>query len=228
MHYHLVDDSIQLKRFPKEKLLGFICLAVFLLVAGKVWVPYLGAVVNASAITFLPPDLAQSYFAATLPKTAQAAGQNKLSIHTKDLRIEAPIVEGDSFDDLLKGVGHDPQSAKPGEQGRVVISGHRFYPNSSPYATVFFALDKLKVGDVINLTYDGQNYKYTVKESWETSKDKAVEHLGPSTGRELTIYTCNPTYSSQRRLGFTAVMDESAIKSESQKVIDTLHEGLLQ
>lgn len=228
MHYHLVDDSIQTNRFPKERLLGFICLAVFLLVAAKVWVPYVGAVVNASAITFLPPDLAQSYFAATLPKTAQAASPNQLTIQTKALRIEAPIVEGDSFDNLLKGVGHDPKSVKPGEQGRVVISGHRFYPNSSPYATVFFALDKLQVGDVIKLTYAGEEYRYTVKESWEVSKDKAVDHLGPTTARELTIYTCNPTYSSQRRLGFTAVMDESSVKKESQKIIDTLHEGLLQ
>lgn len=227
MHYHLVSDRPIRPVLTREKWLGLSCLAIFILIMAKVWLPYARAVINASAITFLPPDLAESYFKANLPSTAQAASSNKLWIETANLRLTAPIVEGDSFESLLSGVGHDPQSVKPGEQGRVVISGHRFYPNASPYATIFFALDKLKVGDSINIIYNNQPYRYIVKESWEVSKEQAVAHLGPSTGRELTIYTCSPTYSSKRRLGFNAVLDESSIKKDSSKVIEALHEGIL-
>lgn len=172
MHYHLGPEP-KTQRFTTRKLLGILCLAVFLALVGKVWVPYAQAMVNATAIKFLPPDWADSYIAATLPKTHQAATENRLVIRTADLSINAPIVHGVEPEQLLAGVGWDPASSKPGQQGRVVMSGHRFWPHSSPWATVFFSLDRLKIGDYITVTYDGQEYRYRVTETWNVPKDKA-------------------------------------------------------
>ncbi len=226
MHYHLSNDK-PVKRFTVQTFLGLTCVALFLGLMFKIWVPYALAFTNATVIRFLPPDWAQTYIEATLPKTAFAQADNKLIIHTDSLHIEAPIVEGTDGSSLLKGVGHDPASSLPGSQGRVVLSGHRYFPDSSPWATVFFSLDRLKVGDQITVLYNGQSYNYHVTESWEVPKDQAAPHLAPTTAPLLTIYTCNPTYSSKRRLGFTATYDETKIKSESNKVIDTFQEGIL-
>lgn len=226
MHYHLVRHH-EHRSVKYQKLLGLLCLAVFLALVGKIWVPYAMAAVNATAITVLPPDWADSYIAATLPKTAQVATENRLIIQTKDLRIDAPIINGIDPKSLLKGVGHDPASVKPGEQGRTVISGHRFWPDRSPWATVFFSLDKLKIGDTITVLYEGQQYRYRVTEQWDVPKDKAHPQLAPTTQPILTIYTCGPTpYSAKHRLGFNAVLDQTELKQESQQVIETLQDGL--
>lgn len=227
MHYHLATTPATLN--PKNrKLLGLVCLAVFLALVGKVWVPYAQAMANATAIKFLPPEWAESYIAATLPKTHAIDTGNWLTIKTKELSIRAPIVEGVSPDDLLKGVGRDPASVVPGRQGRLVISGHRFWPSASPWATVFFSLDRLKVGDFITLQYSGQEYRYKVTETWNVPKDEARPYLAPTTQPILTMYTCGPTpYSAKNRLGFNAILDQGELQQESGQVIQTLQDGLL-
>lgn len=228
MHYHLVESSKAQNISSHNKIIGLACLALFLVLVGKIWLPYTAAALNATIITVLPPAWANSYIQATLPKTALAQTDNQLIIETADLHIAAPLVEGVSPADLLKGVGHDPTSAKPGEQGRVVISGHRFWPDSSPWATVFFSLDKLRKDDIISLHYQGQAYRYKVTDSWDVPKDQAYPQLAPSTQPILTIYTCGPTpYSAAHRLGFNAVLDESSLKEEANETIQALQEGVL-
>lgn len=227
MHYHFEPEAKP--RVPTHhRLMGLACLILFVALVTKVWVPYAAAMVSATAVKFLPADWAQSYIEATLPKTAYAQTDNKLIIQTKDLHIEAPIVEGSDPQSLLKGVGHEPGSSLPGGQGRVVISGHRFWPSSSPWATVFFSLDKLKVGETITLIYDGQTYHYKVTESWDVPKDQVKPFLAPTTEPVLTIYTCGPTpYSAKHRIGFNAKLDQSKLKAESPQALKVLQEGLL-
>lgn len=226
MHYHLLDKSKIAVRQP-NRLIGLVFLAVFLALVGKVWVPYAQAITHATAIKILPPAWADQYIEATLPARHKIDTANRLVIRNSDLSINAPIVTGVSSEELLRGVGWDPQSAKPGQQGRVVISGHRFWPSNSPWATVFFSLDKLKIGDAIDLRYEGREYRYIVKESWNVPKQKAHPYLSPTTTPILTIYTCGPTpYSAKNRLGFTAILDQAQQPQESGKVIDALQTGI--
>ncbi len=228
MHYHLADAPLP-SRFAWHRLLGTLCLAVFLVLVGLVWIPYGRALANAFAMQILPADLAQSYIQATLPKTALAETTNKLTIATSNLHIEAPIIEGvDTLTDLFKGVGRDQASALPGSLGRVVIAGHRFWPNASPYATIFFNLDKIKVGDTVKLAYNGENYNYRVTDTWDVPKNEAAPQLGPTIEPILTVYTCGPTpYSAAHRIGFNAILDQSKLQRQSAKVIDTLQSGIL-
>lgn len=228
MHYYIPTIKKSDSWFSPVRLIGLLFLLTFIVLMAKIWVPYAAAAVNATAITFLPPEWAGSYIAATLPKTARTATGNKIIIQTSNLHIEAPIVDGVTPADLLKGVGHDPASSVPGAQGRVILSGHRFWPDSSPYATIFFSLDKLKVGDKININYNSNEYVYRVSEQWDVPKDEAYPHLAPTTDSILTIYTCGPTpYSAKHRLGFNAVLESSPVKQEAPKALDTLQEGVL-
>jgi LPXTG-site transpeptidase (sortase) family protein len=235
MHYFVGDEPAnQLNHMPKRgrdhnRFLGFGFLVLFLVLVGKIWVPYAMAAVHATAVVVLPPSWAQSYIAATLPKTAETASENKLTITTNDLHIEAPIVEGIDSESLIRGVGHDPKSSKPGEQGRFILSGHRFWPSSSPWATVFFSLDKLKVNDKIEVRYNGKTYRYHVAETWNVPKDDAHPRLAATSVPTLTIYTCGPTpYSSKNRLGFNAVLDESSLRQDAGAVLGTFQEGVME
>jgi LPXTG-site transpeptidase (sortase) family protein len=228
MHYHIAATAEKSHRLDTQRLLGIICLAVFLALVGKIWVPYAMAAINATAIHFLPPDWAENYIAATLPKTNSAHLDNTLIIDTPDLHIKAPIVEGGSNDDLLRGVAHDPASVPPGAVGRAIISGHRFWPSSSPWATVFFSLDKLKVGDKVTIVYNNQTFVYHVTDTWELPKDKAPQAITPTTKPVLTLYTCGPTpYSSKDRMGFNAALDETTQQQDAKKVMDTIQDGIL-
>jgi sortase A len=118
------------------------------------------------------------------------------------LRLHYVVVEGVTREDLKKGPGHYPTSARIGAVGNVVISGHR-----TTYLAPFNRVDELHAGDPIVLETQGFWYTYTVT-SETVVKPTAIEvtypvpyHLGRKpTQRLLTLTTCNPKYSATTRL----------------------------
>lgn len=112
------------------------------------------------------------------------------------------VVEGVSHDDLKKGPGHYPDTARPGEIGNVVISGHR-----TTYLAPFNRLDELHPGDPIVVETQSYWYTYRVYDS-DVVKPTTIAvtypvpyHLGQKpTRRLLTLTTCNPKYSAKTRL----------------------------
>jgi sortase A len=112
------------------------------------------------------------------------------------------VVEGVGTDDLKKGPGHYPTSARIGAIGNVVISGHR-----TTYLAPFNRVDELHAGDPIVLETQSFWYTYTVT-SESVVQPTAIEvtypvpgHLGSRpTQRLLTLTTCNPKYSARTRL----------------------------
>ncbi|MGH3443526.1 MAG: class E sortase, partial [Nitriliruptorales bacterium] len=108
-------------------------------------------------------------------------------------------VEGVSREQLQRGPGHYPGTALPGEDGNVVISGHR-----TTYGAPFFRLDELQPGDRIHvLDRARQEWVYEVRKSqvvaptalWVTERDP----LGTGAPM-LTLTTCHPRFSSAQRL----------------------------
>lgn len=225
MHYYLAPPQ-PTKGWRWQRRLGWLCLLIFLGLLVKIWIPYTTALARASAIRWLPPEWTTQYVSASLPAPGQIPIGNRLIIPS--LGVNAPIIEGVGDAELLRGVGHDPASSLPGKQGRTVVSGHRFTPKASPWSTVFFSLDKLKVGESLTLFYNGQRYTYRITKGFDVPKDKLPEELAPVTAPVLTLYTCGPTpYSTKHRIGWHAVLDESERKETGTEVITTLHEGLL-
>ncbi|MCU1622351.1 MAG: sortase family protein [Frankiales bacterium] len=124
------------------------------------------------------------------------------------------VVQGVGREDLKKGPGHYPTSARIGAVGNVVISGHR-----TTYLAPFNRVDELRPGDAIVL--ETQTFWYTYTVTAETIvKPTAVEvtypvpgHLGERpTKRLLTLTTCNPKYSAQNRLIVHAVLSTPLAK----------------
>lgn len=100
--------------------------------------------------------------------------------------VDSVIVEGDTWEDLKKGVGHHPGSANPGERGNAVYSGH-----NDVYGEVFRRLEELKAGDVITMYAGVHLYRYEVKRT-RIVGPKETEVMGPTSDATLTLITCYP------------------------------------
>ena len=130
----------------------------------------------------------------------------KMSIPTID--FEQIVVEGVGSDALKKGPGHYPECRPgferplctpfeemwPGENGRVIISGHR-----TTYGAPFYNLDKLKRGDeiVTETSWGDFTYKVTIKTIVEPDSPLVVIKNDEP---ELVLTTCNPRFSAAERL----------------------------
>ncbi len=97
---------------------------------------------------------------------------------------ELAIVEGTDPDDLKKGVGHYSGSYLPGEEGQIVLSGHR--------DTVFRRLGELKPGDILRVRLPKSEHKYKIERTKIVdAEDRSIITL-QSEQEELILTTCYP------------------------------------
>lgn len=108
--------------------------------------------------------------------------------------VDAPIVEGVTWEDLKKGVGHLPGSAHPGQRGNMYLAAH-----NDIFGEIFRDLDKLELGDEF-FVYSGSHqfrYKVTTKRIIEPTD---VSVMLPSTKPIATLQTCYPYLVDSHRL----------------------------
>ncbi len=136
-------------------------------------------------------------FAKSLPESAYAVSSNRLII-TK-IGVNAPIVESKSEEyGLNKGAWHYPESSTPDKGGNTIITGHRF-KYLPPNNMTFYLLDKLEIGDIISVIWQNQDYYYRISETKVVSNtDLSV--LNSSDKPIITLFTCTPIYSTDKRL----------------------------
>ena len=113
------------------------------------------------------------------PQEGQLAGR----IEIPQLGMTAIVFEGTSDGTLARGVGHLTGSAAPGQQGNLVLAGHR--------DTFFRPLRDIRAGDLITVTNSDGPSQYVV-ESTEVVEPNAVEVLRASGGSTVTLITCYP------------------------------------
>jgi sortase A len=101
--------------------------------------------------------------------------------------------------------GWHRNSARPGEGGNIVISGH----NNSIGVGVFGALEQLAAGDPIILHAGADAvYLYRVKETHivrafaptQETVDFLTAAIAPTPHEQLTLITCWPSWSNTHRL----------------------------
>lgn len=113
--------------------------------------------------------------------------------------LEAKIVPDLSWNNLMAGVGHDPLSANPGEDGVCVLYGHRFLNWVDPSTGYFYLLDKLEPGDIVVIYWKGKVYRYITRES------KVIEPTDYSIYQKrniptVVLVTCTPLWTDKYRL----------------------------
>jgi len=128
------------------------------------------------------------------------------------INIVAPMVwsksenEKDQLADLQNGVAHFPQTASPGQNGNMIVSGHssNYIWVKGNYNYIFKNLNNLMPGDVVDVKTVQQNgktitYHYKISEKFTTVPNDA-RIFEDSGSPVLTLSTCWPIGSNLRRL----------------------------
>ncbi len=100
--------------------------------------------------------------------------------------VDAPVVEGDGWEELKMGAGHRTGSANPGERGNMVISGH-----NDVYGEIFRRLEDTKIGDEVVVYAGDTPYSYVVVATMVVEPSE-VSLLEPTPNATLTLITCHP------------------------------------
>jgi sortase A len=127
------------------------------------------------------------------------------------INVSAPIVFEPSLAErniqmaLRRGVVHLGTTAEPGQPGNVALFGHSSGQPWAPgdYKFVFTLLDKLQTGDKIFVDHKGQRYIYKVTSS-RTVMPEEVSVVYQGSGHQLTLITCTPVGTSEKRLVVSA------------------------
>jgi LPXTG-site transpeptidase (sortase) family protein len=130
---------------------------------------------------------------ANLPVPTPAPDQ-AIRIQIPALNIDAPIVQGDGWEQLKKGVGQNIGSANPGQNGNVVLSAH-----NDVYGELFRYLDKLVPGDQVVLYTQQRQYVYVVDRT-SIVEPTAVEVMASTGSPTTTLISCYPYLVNKERI----------------------------
>lgn len=107
---------------------------------------------------------------------------------------EYPIVQGDDWEQLKRGIGQYIGSGQAGKPGNVVLSGH-----NDIYGEPFRYLDRLKPGDEIIVSTDVREYTYVVSEVRVVDPTE-VWVMAPTDHAQVTLISCYPYRVNTRRI----------------------------
>jgi sortase A len=128
------------------------------------------------------------------------AMEQAVRVQIPSIRVDAPVVQGDSWDQLKKGVGQQIGSPNPGTKGNIVLSGH-----NDVYGEVFRYLDQLQPGDRVILFSNQRQYTYVVTGT-EMVEPTAVEVMAPTPDARITLISCHPYLIDDHRIVVSAVL----------------------
>jgi len=135
--------------------------------------------------------LVQSPISLPVPTPAPEHGTR---IQIPAINVDAPIVHGDDWEQLKKGVAHNADSANPGQPGNVVLSGH-----NDVFGEVFRYLERLKPGDEVIVYTNRRSYTYVVSR-WELVEPTQVEVMAPTPEATITLISCHPYLVDNHRI----------------------------
>ena len=163
-----------------------------------------------------------SEIASLASSTAQVQLRSKSADITKpsyvrmpSIGVNAPISFTQSssqqvFNNFLNyGTLHYPDSALPGEVGTAIILGHSAPPNwpKIKYDSVFNDLEDLKPGDEILIDFQGESYKYLVKDTFFVKRGQDLSKYLTFNKSMLLLVSCWPPGHNLQRIVVEAELD---------------------
>jgi len=129
--------------------------------------------------------------------------EQAIRIQISAIQIDAPVVLGDGWEQLKKGVGQHVPSADPGEKGNLVLSAH-----NDIFGEIFRDLDQLKPGDEVTIFTNQRLYTYIVTQS-QVVEPTEVEVMAPTKEATVTLISCYPYLVDNQRIVITAQLKGS-------------------
>ena len=108
--------------------------------------------------------------------------------------VDAPVVQGDGWEQLKKGVGQHIGSADPGDKGNVVLSAH-----NDIFGEIFRDLDRLQPGDEITIYTNQRSYSYIVSDT-KVVEPTQVDIMDSTSQPTLTLISCYPYLVDNKRI----------------------------
>jgi sortase A len=135
--------------------------------------------------------LVQSLIEVALPTPGPVQA---IRIQIPAIGVDAPIVQGDGWEQLKKGVGQHIGSANPGQDGNLVLAAH-----NDVFGEIFRDLDKLKRGDQIIVHTNQRSYAYTITGT-QVVEPTRVEVMAPTENASITLISCYPYLVDNQRI----------------------------
>lgn len=110
------------------------------------------------------------------------------------INVDAPIVQGDGWEQLKKGVGQYIGSPPPGHDGNLVLSAH-----DDVYGEIFRYLDRLVPGDQVIVYTQQRQFTYIVDRT-VLVEPTAVEVMAPTDSPTVTLISCYPYLVNNQRI----------------------------
>lgn len=139
--------------------------------------------------------LVQSLASVPIPTSSP---EQAIRIQIPAINVDAPVVQGDGWEQLKKGVGQHLPSTNPGKEGNMVLSAH-----NDVFGEIFRDLDQLKPGDEITIFSNQRAYTYIVAQS-QVVEPTHVEVMAPTKEPTVTLISCYPYLVDDQRIVITA------------------------
>ena len=140
-----------------------------------------------------------------LTKGRQEYSDGEMTLRIPRLELDVPVMDGTDAESLKKGVGLYEYAQLPSEgNSNVSIAGHR-----DLYGCEFYKIDQITDGDFLYLTYNRTLYTYQYRQT----EIVAADDWGPIYSKDfscLTLTSCHPIGTSQKRIVVTAELISSA------------------
>jgi sortase A len=148
----------------------------------------------------LRPAVEQQFAGPVVVPTPSPAHAIQLQIPA--IGVDAPIVQGDGWEQLKKGVAQHLGTANPGQPGNVVLSAH-----NDIYGQIFRRLDALSPGDEVIVRTQTQTFTYRVV-NWHTVGPTDVSVMDQTPESIVTLISCYPYLVNTERIVVIAELQQ--------------------
>ena len=159
-----------------------------------------GAQFNEAEIPEHLRPLVQSLASLPLPTPGP---QQAARIQIPAIKVDHPVVQGDGWEQLKKGVGQHFGSPNPGVKGNLVLSAH-----NDVFGQIFRDLDQLKPGDLVILSTNQRTYTYVIRQTRIVAPNQ-VEVLAQTNETIVSLISCYPYMVDNKRIVVTAALQET-------------------
>ncbi len=131
-----------------------------------------------------------------------ASPEQAVRIQIPAIDVDAPVVQGDGWEQLKKGIGQHVGTANPGQNGNVVVSAH-----NDVFGEIFRDLDQLAPGDEVIVYTNQRSYVYVIEQT-QIVEPTHVEVMGTTSDPIVTLISCYPYMVDDQRIVVTAVLSK--------------------
>ena len=151
----------------------------------------------------IPAHLLPLYQAMAQIPIPTTGPEQAIQIQIPAISVDAPVVQGDGWEQLKKGVAQHIGSANPGQLGNLVLSAH-----DDVFGEIFRYLDQLKRGDEIIVYSATHGFKYIITDV-QIVPPTDVELMSPTIDPTVTLISCYPYMVDNKRIVVQASLQTS-------------------